>query len=70
MLEFLNILEDDKPRLSWTKIGLVGSTVVSLVTSLSQIFALMPSNTTLVTSVFLTNVAAMVKHEVKRWQTT
>ena len=37
MLNFLNLLEDDRPRLSLTKIGLWGATLTNLANAMVQV---------------------------------
>ncbi len=36
-MEFLNLLEDDRPRLSLTKIGLWGATLTNLANGMAQV---------------------------------
>jgi hypothetical protein len=66
-LEFLNVLEDDKPRLSLTKIGLWGTTLATMGDSFGHLLSVIPANAYTTAGIVSANIAAMVKHEMKRW---
>ena len=74
-LEFLNVLEDDRPRLSLTKIGLWGATLTNLANGMAQVGDQIRSVLTdtpghaslpLLAATSFTHAIAAVKAEMKR----